>query len=206
GTVPGVALEIWIPFVMTPQLNGQGQWMLDSRNTRHLVVTARLRPGVSIEQARAEAAARARRIAETDPRTSLGFGATVLPVWKGHFGAQSLLLKPLQILMAVCFVLFLIVGANVANLQLARATARQKEFSIRLAMGAGQGRLARQVLTESLLLAAAGALIGLPLALWMSRFLALLVPPIGFFLFFLRQPNRGIFGLLLFFFSFAAFV
>jgi predicted permease len=198
GTVPGVALEIWIPFVMSPQLNGQGQWMLDNRNTRQLVVTARLKPGVSIEQARAEAAARARRIAETDPRTSLGFGATVLPVWKGHFGAQSLLLKPLQILMAVCFVLFLIVGANVANLQLARATARQKEFSIRLAMGAGQGRLARQVLTESLLLAAAGALIGLPLALWMSRFLALLVPPIGLSICFERQLSGDILGFTIF--------
>jgi predicted permease len=179
GTVPGVSLELWIPFVMAPQINGQGDWLLNSRNDRHVNVVARLKPGVSISQCREEVAAMNRQIAQDNPKTSAGFTATVEPMWKAHSGAQSLLLDPLRILMAVCVVLLLIVGANVANLQLARATARQKEFGIRLALGAGPLRIARQVLTESLMLASAGAIIGLLLSQWMVDTLSYLVPPIG---------------------------
>jgi predicted permease len=106
--------------------------------------------------------------------------ATVVPLWRSHFGAQSLLLGPLQILAAVCGVLLLIVCANVTNLLLARSTARQKEFSVRLALGAGRGRLAKQCLTETLLFAAVGAAAALPLALWMAGSLGYLLPASGF--------------------------
>jgi predicted permease len=177
GSVPGLALGIWVPMMMAPELNGQGDWLLNDRGERQMWITARLKPGVPLGQARAEVIACARRLADENPQTSKGFSATLLPVWRGHIGAQTLLVKPLEILMAVCVVLFLIVGANVANLQLARATARQKEFSIRLAMGASSGRLARQLLTESLLLAALGALVGIWLATWAGKSLARLFPP-----------------------------
>jgi predicted permease len=93
---------------------------------------------------------------------------------------QTVLLAPLRILMAVCFLLFLIVGANVANLQLARATARRRELSVRMALGADRWRLARQLLTESLLLAALGAVAGIALAAWLGRSLLWMLPPIGF--------------------------
>jgi len=150
--------------------------MLSDRQNRNLVCTARLKPGVTLTQARAEIQELARYMAKADADTNTGISATVLPLWKSHFGAQSLLLAPLEILMGVCGVVLLIVCANVANLLLARFTARQKEFSVRLALGAGRLRLARQVLTESLVLAVAGALAGVVLADWMKGALLYLLP------------------------------
>ncbi|MBS1872352.1 MAG: ABC transporter permease [Acidobacteria bacterium] len=179
GTVPGLVFELWIPVSLAPEMNGQGAWLLEDRGERQMWVTGRLRPGVTMEQVRDEAAACARRIAESNPATNLGFSATVLPIWRGHLGAQQLLRSPLQILMAVCLLLFLIVGANVANLQLAVSAARRKEFGIRLALGAGPGRLIRQLLTESLLLSIIGAALGVVLAMWSRQALTWLLPPIN---------------------------
>jgi len=180
GTIGGLAFDLWVPFMMHPQLQGVGEWMLRDRQTRQLIVMARLKPGVRLDQARAEIAGLARSMAEADADTNKGVSAMVLPIWKSHFGAQSLLLKPLEILMAVCVVVLLIVCANVANLLLARFTARQKEFNVRLALGAGRFRLARQVLTESLVLAAAGAGGGILLAAWMGGALQYMSPPSHF--------------------------
>jgi putative ABC transport system permease protein len=180
GTMPGMRMEIWIPMSMAPPLNGQSDWLLEDRNARQMWVTARLKPGVALQQANAEVEAYSRRLAKESPRTSLGFRASLMPVWKAHLGMQTVLLRPLRILMAVCFVLFLIVGANVANLQLARATARRRELSVRMALGAGPWRVVRQLLAESLLLAAVGALAGIALAAWLGRSLVWLLPPIGF--------------------------
>jgi putative ABC transport system permease protein len=177
GGVGGLSFDVWVPFMMHPELQGVGEWMLRDRGTRQLICVARLKPGVTLAQARAEIAGLARHIAEAEPGTNKGISATVLPIWQSHFGAQSLLLAPLEILMAVCFVLLMIVCANVANLLLARFTARQREFSVRLALGAGRIRLARQVLTESLLLAACGGLGGVGLAAWVSGSLQSLLPP-----------------------------
>jgi predicted permease len=179
GTLPGLAFEIWVPLVMAPQLNTMPQWMLRDRHTRNLRGLARPKPGVTMQQANAEVAALAMQLAKEHPDVSEGVGATLLPVWKSHTGPQGMLLAPLAILMAVCGLVLLIVCANVANLLLARATARQKEFCVRLALGAGRGRLVRQLLTESLLLALMGALVGLLLSLWMAQSLGYLVPAIG---------------------------
>jgi predicted permease len=180
GTMPGMRMEIWIPMSMAPLLNGQGPWLLEGRTDRQMWVTARLKPGVALGQANAEVAACARRMAEESPASSRGFGASLMPVWKAHLGMQTVLLGPLRILMAVCFVLFLIVGANVANLQLARASARRREMSVRMALGASGWRLTRQLLTESLLLATMGAVAGIALAAWLGRSLEWMLPPVGF--------------------------
>jgi predicted permease len=176
GTISGLAFDLWVPYMMLPELQGVDEWMLHDRGNRQLICVARLKPGVTLEQARSEIAALARFMAKADAGTNQGISATVLPIWKSHFGAQSLLLKPLRILMAVCLVVLLIVCANVANLLLARLTARQKEFSVRLALGAARFRLMRQVLTESLVLAAAGAAAGVALTLWMGGALQFMVP------------------------------
>jgi predicted permease len=177
GSFAGEAFDLWVPYMMQPELNGVDEWMLRDRADRNMFGIARLKPGVTVAQARAELASLAARMAIADADTNLGLSATVLPLANSHFGPQSLLLAPLRILMGVCGVLLLIVCANVANLLLARATVRQKEFGTRLALGAGRARLGRQMLTEILLLAIAATVCGLLVTTWMSQILTNLLPP-----------------------------
>jgi predicted permease len=176
GTLVGLVYDIWMPVTLATDM-GTGDGTLTYRGTRDLTSTiVRLKPGVTIEQARAEVLAVSRRLANAHPVTNRGMEATLVPAWAGHLGAQAMLLGPLRILMAVSVLLLLIVGANVANLLLARAVSRQKEFGIRLALGAGRMRLARQLFTETLVLALAGAAVGLLLVMWMSDSLQWLLP------------------------------
>ena len=178
GTQTGLDYQLWVPLTMYGQITHTGTWMLRDRNTRNYMMLARLKPGVTIEQANNEAAALANFMATANADADKGIGATVLPLWQWRYGPQHTLLKPIAILMAACGVLLLIVCANVANLLLARATGRQKEFSIRLALGARTGRLSRQLLTESLLLAVAGSLTGLVVASWLGGALRWLLPSV----------------------------
>ena len=180
GTLSGLAFDVWIPFMMHPQIQGVGEWMLRDRQTRQLLCIARLKPGVTLAQARSEISTLALFMSKVNIPEDAGVSASVQPLWQSDFGAQALLLKPLEILMAVCVVVLLIACANVGNLLLARFTAREREFCVRLALGAGRARLARQVLTESLLLAAAGALGGVALAEWTGGALQYMVPPVPF--------------------------
>jgi len=177
GSFAGEAFDLWVPYMMHPELNGVEEWMLRDRGNRNMVGIARLQPGVTIDRARAELGSLATRMAIADADTNQGLSATVLPLVRSHFGPQSLLLAPLSILMGVCGVLLLIVCANVANLLLARATVRQKELSTRLALGAGRARLARQMVTEILVLAIAATLCGLVVIHWMSQIFVKLLPP-----------------------------
>ncbi len=178
GTTAGVVYDVWIPVTMATAM-GTGDGTLHSRGTRDETSTiVRLKPGVTIEQARAEVAALGKRLAATYPGTNRGVDLTVTPVWKGHLGAQGMLLQPLRVLMALSLVLLLIVCANVANLLLARGVSRRREFAIRLAMGASRSRLAGQLLVETSLLAAGGAVVGVTLALWMGQSLLLFLLPV----------------------------
>jgi predicted permease len=176
GSIPGLTFEIWVPVMMGTQLNAMPDWMLEDRASYIMFGFGRLKPGVSLDQARQETASVAREVAKQDYKHG-HMSATLFPVWKGHFGVQTLLLAPLTILMAVGAVVLLIVCANVANLLLARATGRQKELSMRMALGAGRGRLVRQLLTETLGLAMMGAVAALPLTMWMSQSLGYMLPP-----------------------------
>src|SRR5262249_31063103 len=171
GTVPGLALEIWVPAVMAAQLKVMPVWMLSERTSQMFFATARLKPGISIERAQSEVTAIAAEIARRNPASDAGLRAMLVPLWRGQFGAPALLARPLQILMAGCFVVLLIVGANVANLILAHVTSRQREFALRRAMGATRTRIVLQLLTEALVLALAGAVVAVPLVAWLQDLL-----------------------------------
>jgi putative ABC transport system permease protein len=152
--------KLWVPVGYTKTDFGRGD--------NSFISIARLKPGVSVPQARSEMEAVGRNVAAQYPKEDADMGATVSPL--AEFGMQGLRTTMLTLLAAVAFVL-LIACVNVANLLLARGAARQKEFAIRLALGAPGVRIARQLLTENVLLAFAGGLAGLLVAAGINRVL-----------------------------------
>lgn len=176
GSMAGLSFQMWVPATMYGQLSATGTQTLVDRKWRTFRVLVRLAPNATFEQARAEVQSHANEIARAEAGTNEGMSATLFPLWKAHYGIQDALLGPLSILMAASGVLLLIVCSNVANLLLARAAERQKEFSVRLALGATRSRLIRQLLTESLLIAILGAAAGLFLAVPLSGSMADLLP------------------------------
>jgi predicted permease len=181
GTSPVMQYDFWVPVTMGVSLGLLPESTFTDRGGRgfSLDTICRRRAGVSVAQARAEAGALAKSLAVSYPKTNRVISATVLPIWEAHNGVNELLRAPLGILLAVSFVVLLIVCANVSNLLLARAVGRQREFGIRCALGAGRLRIARQVLTETLVLAGAGAAAGILMLLWMQGSLIGMVPSIG---------------------------
>ncbi|HKB64561.1 MAG TPA: ABC transporter permease [Pyrinomonadaceae bacterium] len=141
----------------------------EERDARHLRAIARLKPGVTVEQAQNELNVIAQRLEQSHPLTNKGYGVAVVSITEEITGS----IRPtlLMIFGAVIFVL-LVACANVANLLLARATVRHKEITIRSAIGAGRGQLIRQLLTESLLLAVLGGGLGLLIATWGTSLVA----------------------------------
>jgi len=137
-----------------------------ARDERHLRAIARLKPGVTIAQAQAEMSVIAQRLEQQHPQTNRNRGIHISSITDDTVGSASRILWIM--LGAVAFVL-LVACANVANLLLARATARQKEITIRSAIGAGRGRLIRQLLTESVMLSIVGGGLGLLIAIWGTR-------------------------------------
>lgn len=182
GTMSALRCDFWAPLVMHEEVANFGS--LTGRGDRWLHTQARLRPGVSRAAAQAAVDRVAAQLAAAYPDSNREIGLRVLPVWKAPYGGQALLLPVLTILFAVSMGVLLIVAANVANLLLARATVRQKEIAIRLALGAGRVRLIRQLLTESLVLASAGGVLGVVLAHWATTLFRAFMPntylPIGY--------------------------
>jgi putative ABC transport system permease protein len=146
-----------------------------SRNYHWLLAFGRLRPGATIEQARAQMDALAAQIARDYPESNKDWGITIDSFQDIAVGTQ--LRQSLRVLMAAVGMLLLVGCTNLANLALARGTAREREVVVRAALGASRGRLVRQFLTESLLLSVVGGALGLALGYGMMRGLLLLLPP-----------------------------
>src|SRR5258707_1035328 len=138
-----------------------------------------LKPGVTQEQAQAEISAVAKRLEAAYPATNRGRGIKLYPLWQTPFNNAGTLLPTLGIALAVVVSILLIACANVSNLLLVKAFGRRHEMTVRLAVGAGRGRLLRQLLTEGLILAALAAAGGLVVANWCRNLLVLLLPSRG---------------------------
>ena len=177
GSMSGLTFDLWVPATMYSQLTSLSDWFMRDRKTRMFRVLARLAPGVQIEQARSEMQALAAALAKEHADTNEGISATLLPMWKSHYGIQDALRQPLALLMGISVVVLLIVCANLANLMLARGTRRKKELSIRFALGASRSHVAWQSLTEVGLLAVLGSLLALIFASSFAGALRLLLPP-----------------------------
>ena len=174
----GNPARVYVPVTMQPQL-GPAWLKIDTRRFRWVQAYGRLKPGIDAERARAalqplyssilaeEVRDQAFAAASANTRKRFLEGrVTVDDASKGHSGLRQGVREPLLILMAIAGGVLLIVCANVANLLIARGAARQRELALRLAMGAGRGRVVALLLVESLVLAAAGAVGGLVLASW----------------------------------------
>lgn len=160
--------DVWVPLA----LNAQAE--LVGPNQSFQTTIARLKPGVSLEQARAEMDTLSQQYEATRAEQKLRLESrTQLTRWQDHLLGN--LQRPLLILLGAVALILLIACANVANLLLARAVTRQKELAIRAAIGASRARLLRQMLAESLLLALSGGAAGLLLAAWLTQLLSALL-------------------------------
>ena len=159
--------ELWVPIAFTPERRAM-------HDEHYLQIYARLKPGATIEQASGELTANAQRLRVAFPREASELAFTTVSALEDLVGDYPR--RMFTLLGAVGFVL-LIACANVANLLLARGAARSGELAIRAALGAGRGRILRQLMTESFVLAALSAIVGIGLAAWGIRALIALAPP-----------------------------
>jgi macrolide transport system ATP-binding/permease protein len=178
GTFVGWAMQFWVPASME-EIFEAGGYKLEDRGARWIEAYVRLKPGATQTQAQAEISAAAKRLEAEYPETNRGRGTQLWPLWQTPFNNAGTLLPTLEIMIAVVVFVLLIACANVGNLLLVRSFARRHEMTVRLAIGAGRGRLLKQLFTEGVILSAIGAGAGLLVAHWCRHALVLLFPARG---------------------------
>ena len=173
GTVFGLNFDVWLPARLAPiVLNGSRE--LEDRGFRGLALIGALQPSATREQAQRELDLSLQRLEGIHAQTNAGLGGEVLAFWESPRGPQRMLTAALAVLQAIMLVLLLAICGNTANLVLARASTRDQEIGVRLALGAGPWRVARLILLENLVLGAVGALLGAAVAVWGTQALQIL--------------------------------
>lgn len=175
GTFVGFPIQFWVPLSMQETFN-PGGYKLEDRSQTWVEGYARLKAGVTMDQAQEEISAVAKRLESEYPATNRGRGVRILPLWKDPFNQAGDLGPTLEIALAVVFFVLLIACANVSSLLLVRSLARRHEITVRLAIGSKRGRLLRQLLTEGLILAVIGAAGGLLVAYLCRNLLIIFFP------------------------------
>jgi putative ABC transport system permease protein len=165
GTVLGLNFDVWVPATMAPVFD-PGSRELTDRSFRGFTVTGRLRSGLSQAHAQTELDGIMAQFAREYPQTNASIRGEILQFWQSPRGPQRMMAAALLALQGFMLLMLLAVCGNTANLILARASARQREMGVRLALGAGPARIVGLLLTESVLLALIGAVLALPVAYW----------------------------------------
>jgi predicted permease len=172
--------ELWVPMAAFPEaVPDFPEQMLQLRGADWLLVTGRLKPSVSMAQAQAAIRGMAGQLAQAYPEIHHDWTAELLPLSRARFwpSYRKAIVTFLGLLVAVTGVVLLIACFNVANLLLTRGLRRQQEIAVRLALGAGRGRLVRQLTTESVLLSLVGGAAGIAVASWTSALIGLYPRP-----------------------------
>ncbi|PWT91361.1 MAG: multidrug ABC transporter substrate-binding protein, partial [Blastocatellia bacterium] len=179
GTERIYSPEIWVPASMMGWVEPGSTW-IDDRSSGNLFAVGRLKPGITPRQAEASLNLLALRLAKQYPDINEGLSIKVIPTGFVIPELRSAVVSFTWVLMASVALVLLVTCTNLAGLLLARATDRNREIGIRLALGANRVRLIRQLLTESVMLSLLGGALGLLLAIWIVKALIAFKPPIDF--------------------------
>ena len=167
GTLVGFDVEVFVPIMMTPQVLRSGgidpQKVLSDRQAGFVIVMGRLRPGTAHAEASAQMTVLSSQLRRDRALDTVAMELEVIPLWRSPFGAQTYMLPAVMVLSAMGALLLLIVCANITALVLARGISRRGEVALRLALGAGRGRVLRLLLVEHVVLAVPAALVAIAL-------------------------------------------